>query len=105
MRQGVEYDRKELDLALEDSYYRSQIRNVFLFSGRVDRIEYDNGIFSEVATAETGGRGATYWRADGTEEQGKIPGVSTVKDLRNKRPRYKVPYHRGMDGDDDYSGY
>jgi hypothetical protein len=97
MRQGVEYDGKELGLMPEDSYYRSQIRNVFRFSGRVDRIEYDDGIFPEVATAETGGRGTTYWRADGTEEQGKIPGVSTVKDYRNR-------IHRGMDGD-EYSGY
>jgi hypothetical protein len=101
MRQGVEYDGKELGLMPEDSYYRSQIRNVFRFSGRVDRIEYDDGIFPEVATAETGGRGTTYWKADGTEEQGMIPGVSTVKDLRNNRNRI----HRGMDDDDGYSGY
>jgi hypothetical protein len=100
--QEAKDNEQELRLSPYDQWDTSVRRSdVFCFSGKVAFQEYDVGLYRDRESYTYGGRGTTYFREDGTEESGGVYASKAVIDRNSNRNRF----HRGMDGDDDYSGY
>jgi hypothetical protein len=107
MRQEVKGDDGDLRLAPRDFDDLPVDRDVFRYSGKVDMIEYNDGLDREIY--EYGGRGTTYFRVNGSQEGSEslfddtvtIGESSTVIIRNNKRSRFR----RGMEDEDEGGGY
>jgi hypothetical protein len=114
MHQETKGDDKELRLAPRDPSLLVD-KDVFRYSGKVVSEEYNVGLCRERENYEYGGRGATYFRADGSQEGSVYPVFDDKESISkydivtlryNQRPRYKVPYRRcGVECDDEGGGY
>jgi hypothetical protein len=113
MHQEAGEEDEELRLApheLDDNAVIHDVSGEGLFAGRVESQEYyDKDLGPDVSKWEYGGRGTTYWRADGSEEGRDLlfddtvtTGESSTVIMRNKR---RNRFHRSMEDDDDGGGY
>jgi hypothetical protein len=113
MHQEVKEEEEELRLAplgLDDNCVIYDVSGEDQFAGRVESQEYYNkDLGPDVSMWTFGGRGTTYWRADGSEEgsESRFEDTATIGEtstiiIRNKR---RDRFHRSMEDESENDGY